>query len=139
MVRRRTSACCNSAFVYFRRYHPIVKSENPCSPWFLLALIKLRISSNSGESEGTRTSTHSVPLTILRPPTSLVVLNRDLRNATSSSCSRVSEALTFTYSVNQSSLSSLSSARHTTLRGHAPCGSDLENSSLITNLQDPSP
>src|SRR2546429_1719717 len=38
---------------YFRRYHPIVKSENPCSPCFLRATINLRISSNSRSEEHT--------------------------------------------------------------------------------------
>jgi hypothetical protein len=57
------------------------------------------ISSNSGEFEATRTSTHSVPSTIVRPTGFAALGNRDFKKETSSPCPSVSEALTFTYSV----------------------------------------
>lgn len=57
------------------------------------------ISPNSGDVEGTRTSTHSVPSPTDRPTGFVILGNRVFRNAISSPWSKISEALTLTYSV----------------------------------------
>jgi len=52
------------------------------------------ISSNSGDVEGTRTSTHSVPSPTDRPTGFVILGNRVFRNAIRCPWSKISEALT---------------------------------------------
>src|SRR5438105_4721307 len=88
-----SSASRNSFLVYLRRYEAMGKYSNAFWPCALLEPMKRAISRNSGESAGTRVSTHLVPWIAFRPIDLVALGKRDSKNATNSPWPSVSDTL----------------------------------------------